>query len=192
MADSYFQLAQVDRALEKYNEALRVATSVENSGVWRVEILKRMGDIYNQRFDWSKATVAFEELTKIDSQNEQVQRELVDLYYKQNRSDQALANLDILLAMYQREDPPKALDLLRELASVHSGDMSVRQRLAVAYAQNGMNREAITEYDALGEMQLEQGLRDQAIQTIQAILNLGPDDVEGYRRLLAKISGGTS
>ena len=53
-----------------------------------------------------------------------------------------------------------------------------------------MNREAIAEYDALGEMQMENGLRDQAVQTIQAIINLGPDDVEGYQRLLGQISGG--
>jgi hypothetical protein len=39
-------------------------------------------------------------------------------------------------------------------------------------------------------MQMENGLRDEAIQTIQAIINLGPNDVEGYRRLLAQISGG--
>jgi hypothetical protein len=38
-------------------------------------------------------------------------------------------------------------------------------------------------------MQLEHGLRDQAIQTIQTILNLKPEDAEGYRRLLAQISG---
>jgi hypothetical protein len=62
----------------------------------------------------------------------------------------------------------------------------------VAFVQNGMNREAIKEYDVLGEMQLENGLRSQAMQTIQAIINLGPDDIEGYRRLLTQISGGTA
>jgi hypothetical protein len=68
--------------------------------------------------------------------------------------------------------------------------MALRQRLAISYVQNNMNREAIAEYDALGEMQMEKGLRDQAIQTIQASINLGPDDVEGYQRLLGQISGG--
>jgi hypothetical protein len=68
--------------------------------------------------------------------------------------------------------------------------MAIRQRLAVAYVQNGMKKEAIAEYDALGEIQLEHGYRDQAIQTIQAILNLGPEDPEGYERLLSKIKGG--
>jgi tetratricopeptide (TPR) repeat protein len=190
LADSYYQLAQVDRALEKYNEALRLAASIENTDTWKVNILKNMGDIYNQRFDWARATTAYEELIKIDPNNERVQRELVDLYYKQNKTDQAITKLDSLLAIYQRQDPPKALEFLRELSSLHPDDMSLRQRLALAYVQNGMNREAIAEYDTLGEMQLEQGLRDQAIQTIQAILNLGPEDVEGYHRLLSQISRG--
>ncbi|MBN1993773.1 MAG: tetratricopeptide repeat protein [Anaerolineae bacterium] len=191
LADSYYQLAQVDRALEKYSEASRLAASAQNADTWRIEILKRMGDIYNQRFDWARATAAYEELVKIKPNDERTQRELVDLYYKQNKINQAIAGLDNLLSMYQRQNPPKALELLRELVSVHPDDMSLRQRLAVAYAQNGMNREAIAEYDALGEMQLEHGLRDQAVQTIQAILKLGPDDAEGYHRLLSQISGGT-
>jgi tetratricopeptide (TPR) repeat protein len=190
LADSYYQLAQVDRALEKYNEALRLADATENTDTWKETILKSMGDIYNQRFDWAKATTAYEELIKINPNNERVQRELVDLYFKQHKTDQAIAKLDNLLAVYQRQDPPKALELLKELSLVHPDNMSLRQRLALVYVQNGMNQQAITEYDALGEMQLEQGLRDQAIQTIQAILNLGPKDVEGYRRLLSQISRG--
>ena len=192
LADSYYQLAQVDRALEKYNEALRLAASIENTDTWKVNILKSMGDIYNQRFDWARATTAYEELIKIDPNNERVQRDLIDLYYKQNKTDQAIKNLDSILAIYQRQNPPKALEFLKELSSLHPDDMSLRQRLALAYVQNGMNREAIVQYDALGEMQLEQGLRDQAIQTIQAILNLGPEDVEGYRRLLSQISRGAT
>lgn len=186
LANSYYQLAQVDRALEKYNEALRLASDIPNGDPWKVEILSRMGDIYNQRFDWAGATRAYEELVEINDDH-RVQQQLIDLYYKQSKTDQAIATLDNLLNIYQRQDPPKALRLLKELASSHPEDMALRQRLAVAYVQNGLNQEAIAEYDALGEMQLERGLRDQAVQTIQAILNLGPDDPEGYRRLLSQI-----
>lgn len=82
------------------------------------------------------------------------------------------------------------MELLKELASFYPDNLQLRQRLAIAYAQNNMKQQAIAEYDALGEMQLEKGFRDQAIQTIQAIINLGPDDIEGYRRLLGQISGG--
>ncbi len=192
LADSYYQLAQVDRALEKYNEALRLAAAAANTDSYKVEILRRMGDIYNQRFDWMRATRAYEELLKIAPHNERVQRDLIDLYYKLNRADQALVSLDNLLALYQRQSPPQAVELLKDLASGRPDDMALRQRLAGAYVQNGLIRQAIAEYDALGEMQMEHGLRDQAIQTIQAILNLKPDDPAGYRRLLAQISGGTA
>jgi tetratricopeptide (TPR) repeat protein len=190
LADSYYQLAQVDRALERYNEALRLAAKSSQPHVWKAEILSRMGDIYNQRFDWARATTAYEDLLKLSPNDERVQRQLIDLYYKQNKVGQATKILDVLLSTYQRYDPLKTLDLLRELVSLYPDDMALRQRLAVAYVQNGMKREAIAEYDALGEMQLENGLRSQAMQTIQAIINLQPDDPEGYRRLLAQISGG--
>ena len=66
----------------------------------------------------------------------------------------------------------------------------LRQRLAISYVQSNKIREAVAEYDTLGEMQLERGMREQAIQSIQAIINLGPDDIEGYRKLLSQISGG--
>lgn len=190
MADSHYQLAQVDRALERYNEALRLAATSHNPNVWRVEILNRIGDIYVQRFDWARATTALEELLKINPQDERTQRQLVDLYYKQNKLAQATKTLDGLLSNYQKFSPLKALELLKELVSIYTEDMALRQRLAVAYVQNGLKREAIKEYDTLGEMQLENGLRSQAMQTIQAIINLGPDDPEGYRRLLGQLSGG--
>jgi tetratricopeptide (TPR) repeat protein len=191
LANSYYQLAQVDRAIEKYNEALRLTANLENPASWRVEIYGQIGDIYNQRFDWVRATAAFEELLKLRSNDERVLRQLVDLYFKQHKMDPAIKNLDILLVAYrQAGSSDRMLDLLRELTATFPENMLLRQRLAQAYAENGQKSAAIAEYDALGEMQLEKGLRDQAMQTIQAILNLQPEDVEGYRRLLAQISGG--
>ena len=190
LANSYYQLAQVDRALEKYNEALRLTSNLANGSTWKKEALTRMADIYMQRFDWANATTRYEQLLETAPNDEAVLRKLIDLYYKQNKLSEATSALDSILGLYQRQNPLKALELLQDLASIHSSDMFLRQKLAVAYAQNNMTKEAIAEYDTLGEMQMEKGLRDQAIQTIQAIINLGPDDVEGYRRLLAQISGG--
>lgn len=191
LADSYYQLAQVDRALEKYKEAIRLANSLESPNGWKQEALARMADIYNQRFDWSQASRALEQLLEISPHNERVMRQLVELNFKQNQTTEAIEMLDNLLAIYQRQNPAASLDLLRDLSEFYPNNMLLRQRLAVAYVQNNMIREAIAEYDTLGEMQLENGLRDEAIQTIQAIINLGPEDVEGYQRLLAQIGGGS-
>lgn len=189
LARSYYTFAQVDRALEKYNEALRLANNSSNSVFWKVEILQKIGDIYTQRFDWARATAAYEQINQIKSGDVEIQRKLIDLYYKQGKTNQAVTMLDQLLSFYERQNPLKTVEILKDFSGNRPEDMALRQRLAVAYVQNGLNKEAITEYDALGEMQLEQGLRDQAIQTIQAIVHLGPEDIEGYRRLLNQIKG---
>jgi tetratricopeptide (TPR) repeat protein len=143
LADSYYQLAQVDRSLEKYNEALRLASDVDRSGRWQMEALMRMADIYNQRFDWTNATSAYEKLIKINPTDERFLRQLVDLYFKQNRTGEAATTLDKLLSIYQRQNPLKAVELLKDLAGYYPDNMSLRQRLAVAYVQNNMTRWAI-------------------------------------------------
>ena len=191
LANSYYQLAQVDRALEKYNEALRLTADVAEPTPWKTEILISMGDIYNQRFDWSRATTAFEELRKIKPNDERTLRQLVDLYFKQRKSDQAVNALDGLMVFYQQQNQGhKSLELLKELVVNYPENMVLRQRLAAVFSRNNLKKEAIAEYDALGEMQMEKGLWDEAVQTIQRILELGPEDAEGYRLLLSKIRGG--
>ncbi len=190
LADVYYQLAQVERALEKYNEALRLAPSSANEISWKTNILHRMGDIYNQRVDWAQAIKAYEAIVAISPHDERAQIALVDLYYKQGQNNKALKSLDLLLGIYQSAGQTrKVLDVLREAVQTRPEEMGLRARLAAVYARQGMVKQAIAEYDALGEMQLEAGLRAEAARTIQTIISLGPDDVEGYRRLYSQIKG---
>ncbi len=192
LADVYYQLAQVDLALEKYGEALRLIPQSANEATWKVDILHRMGDIYNQRVDWARATKAYETIVATAADDERAQLALIDLYYKQGRNDKALQSLDTLLGLYQSAGKAhKVLAVLREAVNARPEEMGLRARLASIYARQGMTKQAIAEYDALGEMQLEAGLREEAAQTIQAIINLGPDDIDGYRRLLVQIKGGS-
>jgi tetratricopeptide (TPR) repeat protein len=191
LADAYYQLAQVDRALEKYNEALRLAPSSANETTWKVDILHRMGDIYSQRVDWTRATKAYESIAAAAPDDERAQVALVDLYYKQDQRDKALQSLDALLGLYQNAGKTqKILAVLQEAVQTRPEEMGLRARLAAAYAQQGLTKQAIAEYDALGEMQLEAGLHEEAARTIQTIIKLGPDDVEGYRNLYSQIKGG--
>jgi tetratricopeptide (TPR) repeat protein len=191
LADVHYQLAQVDLALEKYNEALQLASSSGDETGWKVNILHRMGDTYNQRVDWAQATVAYESIVSLSSDDERAQLALVDLYFKQGENEKALQSLDSLLSVYQSTDKmQKILTVLQEAVQTRPEEMGLRSRLAAAFARQGMSREAMAEYDALGEMQLEAGLREEAARTIQTIISLGPDDAEGYRRLFSQIKGG--
>jgi tetratricopeptide (TPR) repeat protein len=191
LADVYYQLAQVDQALETYREALRLAPSSVKETHWKVDILHRIGDIYNQRVDWGEAADAYESIVAIAPNDERSRLALVDLYYKTGQSKKALQALDALLGIYQSADnQQKILAVLQEIVQARPEEMGLRARLAATYARHGMTKQAIAEYDALGEMQLEAGLREEAARTIQTIISLGPDDIEGYRRLFSQIKGG--
>ncbi|NIO69402.1 MAG: tetratricopeptide repeat protein [Anaerolineae bacterium] len=102
--------------------------------------------------------------------------------------NKALAELKDLVKYYQAKgQPQKALSVLKEAIQLRPQEMSLRALLAQVYAQQGMKREAIAELDALGEMQLEAGLRDEAVQTVKQIIALEPANVEAYRQLLDHI-----
>ncbi len=188
LADDYYQLAQIDKALEKYNEALYLASRASNERTWKVQILHKIGDINMQRVDWRRATAAYEEIKALSPDDEQVRTYLFDLYQKQGQMNKALAELEELVKYYQaKSQPQKALSILKEAIQLRPQEMSLRALLAQVYAQQGMKREAIAELDALGEMQLEAGLRDEAVQTVKQIIALEPANVEAYRQLLDHI-----
>jgi Flp pilus assembly protein TadD len=60
-------------------------------------------------------------------------------------------------------------------------------RLAEAYRAAGRKADAISQYDALGEIQLDAGQIGDAIQTIRTIITLHPPGLEGYEELLRNL-----
>ena len=55
LADAYYQLARVDKALETFNEALRLCERSESETAYRLKYLYFMADLYTQRVEWNKA-----------------------------------------------------------------------------------------------------------------------------------------
>jgi tetratricopeptide (TPR) repeat protein len=191
LADTYYQLAQVDKALEKYNEALRLTPKSSSEKHWRTTILDRIGDIYRQRVDWRQATRAYEGILAVESDNEKAWLTLIDLYGKQGEIKKVVAALDQLTELYKSQGKyRKMLSVLEEAVKTHPREMALRERMGRAYAEQGMRKQAIAELDALGELQLDAGMHQQAAQTIQIILRLGPDNPQAYQQLLAQISRG--
>jgi tetratricopeptide (TPR) repeat protein len=185
LADAYYQQARVDKAIEKFNEALRLTSRSQDERAWRLKILYFIGDLYNQRVDWKKAAETYEQILALAPEEDQAALYLMDLYFKQNQSDLAIAQLQQLLKRFEaNKDSEGQLKVLREAARLRPNEMAIRARLSQVYIERGMKQEAISELDALGEMQLEGGLRDQAIQTIRLIISLKPANVRAYKQLL--------
>jgi tetratricopeptide (TPR) repeat protein len=191
LADTYYQLAQVEKALEKYNEALRLTPQSISERQWNLTILDKVGDIYRQRVDWRQATRAYEGILAIAPDNEKAWLTLIDLYGKQGEVKKVIAALDQLTELYKSQGKQRnILSVLEEAVETLPREMTLRERMGRAYAEQGMRKQAIAELDALGELQLEAGMRRQAAQTVQIILRLGPDNPQAYQQLLAQISGG--
>jgi len=191
LADAYYQLAQVDQALETYREALRLAPRSSEPKTWQIDILHRLGDVYTQRVDWQNATRVYQQLAKLSPNDDKTLLQLVDLYFKLNQNEKGMIVLNGLIALYHKQQKQaKILQVLQDLVELRPQEFVLRKKLAAFYIQSGMIKQALHEYKTLGEMQLEAGLPDDAAQTIETIIRLEPADPDGYKRILAQIRGG--
>ena len=189
-ADAYYQLAQVDQAIEKLDEALAYVGQSDPTRQWHSNILHRMGDIHMQRLDWRQALRSYRRIKRSDPENTKARSCLVDLYFKLGQREEALKELDELITLYKaRRQPQELLSALEETVRARPDEVGLHMRLARIYLDLRRRQDAIKELDAVGELQLEMGMPQEAIRTVQAIIRLGPDNVHGYRQLLAQLRG---
>jgi len=188
LADAYFDLAQMNKALEKCAEALRLAPRAANEKEWRVRLLRNLTEIHMRAGHWREATELYQQIVALDPDDEHARLNLIDLNYKRAHVKEADKETVAMLEYYrQRGEQERALALLQEVTRLHPQQMPLRARLARAYIDAGMQDEAIGELDALGELQLEAGLRKQAMATVKLIISLNPKNMEAYRQLLAQL-----
>jgi tetratricopeptide (TPR) repeat protein len=190
LADTYHQLGDFDMARSTYNLAERIANRVSASKDKLLRIKHRIADIDQMRLDVRKAQRTYEEIVEIDPEDERARRMLIDLHYRQNNAVEAIKRLDQLLSIYARKKQVnRIVQILEELVTLYPNDTGLRSRLAAIYRQLGRKKEAVMQLDALGELQLEAGLHEEAAHTIRQIIALNPDGVDDYKRLLSQLGG---
>jgi tetratricopeptide (TPR) repeat protein len=190
LADAYYQLADTDAARATYQSAIQLAQRIDTPKDQIVHILHRMGDIDISRLDLRGAMRTYEQIRKLDAEDEQARRALVDLHYRLNDPISAIHELDGLLRVYAKQHRAnRIIQVLEEEVTRYPGDMALRSRLAAVYRQTDNINKAVDQLDSLAELQLEAGLHGDALVTIRRIISMNPDRVEDYRRLLQQLSG---
>jgi tetratricopeptide (TPR) repeat protein len=188
LADSFYQLAQVNKALDKYAEALRLVPRASDETEWHVRLLRKIADLHMRRLDLQEALDVYRQLVDLEPDDERARLHVIDLNYKLGRARQADREVVDMLEYYESADQVKrSLALLQEAIRLQPKQMGLRARLARAYIDAGLREEAIVELDALGELQLDRGLREQAITTVRFIISLQPKNIEAYRQLLSQL-----
>ncbi len=190
LADTYYQLADWDGARASYEQAEQLADQVEVSKEKLIHILHRIADIDVQRLDLRAAIDTYKRIKKLAPDEEKARQALIDLAYRMGNNANAIVELDDLLRLYARTRRIDQIEqMLSELVPLHPDDMGLRARLARVYQQQRRIREAVSQLDALAELQLEADLQAEAIQTIQTIVAMNPPDRESYEALLRQLAG---
>ncbi len=188
LADLYRQLAQIDAARKALAEALKHIQQDGTDREWELKILRKLGDIDISRLDWRQGLEVFQRIRELDPDNEEASAKIIDLNLRLGQEQQAAKELDHYLeVLVQKERGGEALELLEDLAREHPGKQSLHTRLAEAYRGASRTADAIAQYDALGEIQLDSGDVQAAIQTIRIIIEMGPPDLDGYQELLRNL-----
>lgn len=190
LANTYQQLSDFDRAGETYINAEKLARRVNAETSKIVSIKHRIADIAQMRLNTRQAQRVYEEIIELDKTDEKSLRSLVDIYFTQGNAVEAIKKLDILLGNYAQKGQINTMtSLLEDLVRQYPADTALRSRMAQIYQRLGRKGEAIEQLDALGELQLETGAHKDAANTIRQIINLKPDRVEDYERLLSQLGG---
>jgi tetratricopeptide (TPR) repeat protein len=190
LADTHHQLGNFDMSRDVFVAAERLANREGVSKDKIVRIKHRVADIDQMRLDMRRAQKTYEEIIHIAEDDERAHRMLVDIHYRQNNAVEAIKKLDTLLGIYARNKQANRItQLLEELVTLYPNDTGLRSRLAAIYRQLKRKDDAIKQLDALGELQLQAGLHQEAISTIRQIISLGPDGIEEYKHLLSQLVG---
>jgi tetratricopeptide (TPR) repeat protein len=189
LADTCYQQAQLDKTRETYQEAMKHVPRAKDSRRWAQQILHKMGDIDMQRIDWRSAIEDFEHIKAIVPGDEKARLTLVELRFRTGEAARAIKELDELLLQYSTTgQTPKIIPVLQDQVSNRPNEMGLRMRLARAFLGAGQTAQVIEQLDALGDLQLQAGLKKDAAATIRGIIALNPPNVAQYRQVLAQIS----
>ncbi|MEA3376414.1 MAG: tetratricopeptide repeat protein [Chloroflexota bacterium] len=191
LGDSYTHLAELGRAREVYEEALRLAARGDGERDWTVRILHEMGDIDMQRVDWRRAASVYERIRDRAPDDERARLSLMELYYRLDQPQRAIRELDGLLDAYRESGRWEHLfTVLNDLVERWPDRIPLRARIAQAHLDRGSVEEALKHLDRLGDLQLSAGREEEAKTTMRAIIALDPPDVGDYKRLLESLEAG--
>lgn len=191
LAAIYYRLAELDMARKTYTNALRLVQQGSASRDWNIHILQRMADIDMQRLDWKQALRVFEQIRTLIPDDDAARKQLIELNMRMGEQDRALSELESYITHLESQNKKEpALNFLEELIREHDGQPLLKRTLAALLYRMGRMAEAIPVLDQLGEVLLEKGDKQSAMDVINQIVLMNPPNVEDYRALLNQMRNG--
>jgi tetratricopeptide (TPR) repeat protein len=190
LANVYYNLADLGKAREVYDDAFKLAQSSAMNRDLSVEILNYIADIELQSLDWKQATQIYNQIQSINPDDSQTTEKLIELYFRFGQESEAVTELeDYLTYLEISGNREEALDYLGKLIDENPERIFLRRKKADLYKAHGRKQDAIEELDAIGEVLFNAGDREGAADIIEEVLSLDPPHKEEYQELLDKLKG---
>ncbi|RME05804.1 MAG: hypothetical protein D6803_08110 [Anaerolineae bacterium] len=185
LADAHYRLADIESARQDYEEALRLCRQMENPQQWQLRILHRLADIETQSLQWRRAAELYKEICTQHPEDEEANRNLINLLLNLGEPEQALVAVDRFVgAMSRQRKGDRAAAVLEDLLNEQNAQPMLHYRLAALYEQMGQKEAAVRHYDAAGELLLDVGDKAGAAEMIRRLIALDPPEKDKYQRLL--------
>ena len=187
-AEVYYSLADLGKARKSYIEAMRLAQKSQVDRALQVRILHRVADIDLQSLDWREALRGFEQVRTLDPGDEEARSRLVEINFRLGQESRALTELDNYLEYLDgRGKSVQALNFLEARMNEEPQRASLLRRLAERYHKAGQTKEAIAKLDEAGEILMQVGDIEGAVQVIGRIIAMQPPNVGEYQKLLRQL-----
>ncbi len=167
------QSDSVVKAIEQYNEILRIDPSDTDAALW-------LARLYRLQNDREKAKRALRTLLQHDPENEPGIEQLTQLLLDEGKSTEAIG---LLQGIVKRSPTPGLFDLLgdayTQMKDPAKSEQAFRSATELEPNEAGHRR-------GLGQALLAQGKYKEALEQFQKVSQIEPDDAEAYLNL-AKI-----
>jgi tetratricopeptide (TPR) repeat protein len=213
LADSYIELGQAEEALEQLRRGHEVAGNVKPNPairhpfaapLGRGDLVRRMAEAFAATDDLPGAEQALLEAKRLLPYDRTIYTKLADVYFRQGKLQDALAQLDDLATHYEgRQDLDKALETLEYAlrlapSSVPIGarqaNMQIRRgyldkgvenlvRVAELQRKGGLLKDAVASLQKAAEVHWTLGQHDAARAMYDKIVHIAPNDIEARQWL---------
>jgi tetratricopeptide (TPR) repeat protein len=213
MADSFIALGQADEARAQLQTCLAAPRGKVNQELARYpfatplsqgELVRRMAEAYAATGDLVGAERALQEAKQHIPYDRAIYTKLADVYFRQGKLNEALAQLDELATYYEnRQDLDRALAALEDAARLAPNNITVGNRLAKMYIRRGyldkgvdglirtadqqrkagQIKDAVQNLQQAAEVHWTLGQHDKAREIYDKITHIAPNDIEARQWL---------
>lgn len=177
LADSYIALGQAEEARLQLQQCLELGPAQAppddarypfSTPLSQGELVRRMAEAYAAAGDLAGAERALQEAKQFLPYDRAIYTKLADVYFRQGRLNEALAQLEELATHYeQRQDLDRAIEVLENGTRLAPNNIPIGNRLAKMYIRRGFLDKGIESLVRVAEQQRKAGQIKDAIASLQ-------------------------